>query len=306
MTLLETEKLSLPELIHQASLVHKEHHEPGLIKLCTALSIKTGGCPEDCAYCPHSAHYSTGIEKKSIMTVDEVRQFAQKNRQLGSLKLCLGGAWRSVPNGKEFDRILEIVAAVKQENLIVCCNMGMITLEQAKSLKAAGCDEYNHNLDSSRRYYEKIISTRTYDDRLQSLQNIRNAGLKVSSGGIIGMEESITDRIELIQELASLNPQPEVIILNKLHRIPGTPLEHTKDLNSFDFIRVVAWARLTMPKAEIALAAARKSLSHETQMACFQAGVNAIYTGAKILTVENPTHEEDLTMLRHMNLRIQS
>ncbi len=292
--------LPLFDLIFQSHQVHRKYHDPSDIQKCSLLSIKTGGCPEDCKYCPQSAHYDTGLEKEGLFSLDEVRKSALMAKEQGAQRFCMGAAWRNVKDGKEFDRVLEMVNAVKNVGLEVCATLGMVNDSQAVRLKEAGLYAYNHNLDSSREYYKKIISTRTYDDRLNTLKAVRKAGLTVCSGGIIGMGESIEDRCGLLAELASLDPHPESVPINLLIPVEGTPLSESKPAEPLELVRIVAVARILMPKARVRLSAGRISLSQEAQVLAFFAGANSIFLGEKLLTRANPSVDDDTRLLRNI------
>ena len=290
----------LMDLIYEAHSIHRKHHEPSEIQRCTLLSIKTGGCPEDCSYCPQSAHYDTGLTKEALLPLDQVTDAVKAAKAEGAQRFCMGAAWRNVKDGPEFDRVLDMVRIIKKEGLEACVTLGMLNVEQAKKLKEAGLDAYNHNLDSSRDYYEKIIHTRTYDDRLNTLKAVRQAGITVCSGGIIGMGESPQDRCALLAELASLDPQPESVPINLLIPVEGTPLEHSKPIETVELIRTVAVARILMPKSRVRLSAGRLSLNKEAQILAFFAGANSIFLGEKLLTRANPTVDEDELLLESL------
>jgi biotin synthase len=285
--------LPLFDLIFQSHQVHRAHHDPTDIQKCSLLSIKTGGCPEDCKYCPQSAHYDTGLEKEGLFPVEDVRKAAMAAKNQGAQRFCMGAAWRNVKDGKDFDQVLEMVREVKNAGLEVCATLGMVNENQASRLKEAGLYAYNHNLDSSREYYKKIISTRTYDDRLNTLKAVRKAGLTICSGGIIGMGETVEDRCGLLAELAQLNPQPESVPINLLIPVEGTPLSESTPVDPLDLVRMVAVARILMPKARVRLSAGRLSLSPEAQVLAFFAGANSIFLGEKLLTRANPTLDDD-------------
>jgi biotin synthase len=289
--------LPLMELLYQAHQVHREHHDPTDIQRCTLLSIKTGGCPEDCSYCPQSAHYDTGLEKQGMMDLDKVREAAKNARLNGAQRFCMGAAWKKVKDGPEFDQVLDMVRIVKGENLEACVTLGMLTPSQAERLKEAGLDAYNHNLDTSREYYEKIIHTRTYDDRLNTLKAVRKAGLTICSGGIIGMGESTSDRCAMLAELASLEPQPESVPINLLIPVEGTPLQDALPVEPLELVKTVAVARILMPKSRVRLSAGRISLTKEAQVLAFFAGANSIFLGDTLLTRPNPTPDSDQRLL---------
>lgn len=283
----------LHELIHRAASAHRENFTPGQVQLSSLLSIKTGGCPENCSYCPQSAHYKTGLEKKKLMEVDEVRSAAVAAKKSGASRFCMGAAWREVKDGPEFDQVLDMVREVRSIGLEVCCTLGMLSENQAKRLQDAGLHAYNHNIDSSRDFYSKIISTRTYDDRLNTIANVRKAGITVCTGGIVGMGETEEDRIDFLLQLASFDPHPESVTINALIPISGTPLEEQKKIAALDLVRVIASARVLMPKSMIRLSAGRKALTDEGQFLCFLAGANSVFLGDKLLTSSNPSLEED-------------
>lgn len=288
------------ELLHQSHEVHRAHHDPMDIQRCTLLSIKTGGCPEDCSYCPQSAHHDTGLERQPLATVEAVREAARNARLQGSQRFCMGAAWRNVKDGPEFDRVLEMVRSVKEEGLEACVTLGMLTPDQARRLKEAGLDAYNHNLDTSREHYGRIISTRTYDDRLRTLRAVREAGVTVCSGGILGLGESARDRCAMLAELAAMDPQPESVPINLLIPVEGTPLEGAVPVEPLDLVRVIATARILMPRARIRLSAGRLSLSKEAQVLAFFAGANSIFLGEKLLTRPNPSPDDDEKLLTEL------
>jgi biotin synthase len=291
-------KKPLFDLIFEAHQVHRNHHNPSDIQRCRLLSIKTGGCQENCSYCPQSAHYTTQTPRHSLLPLEEVKSAVKAAKESGAQRFCMGAAWREVRDGAEFNHVLEMVKIVKSEGLEACATLGMMNEGQAKKLKEAGLDAYNHNLDTSREYYPKIIQTRTYDDRLNTLQAARSAGLTLCCGGIIGMGESIEDRLALLAELASLNPQPESVPINLLIPVEGTPLEEAPPVDPLELVRMIAIARILMPKTRVRLSAGRISLSREAQILAFFAGANSIFTGEKLLTRQNPTIDEDESMLQ--------
>lgn len=296
----------LKELMSEASRIHAENFPLNEVQLSTLLSIKTGGCPENCSYCPQSAHYSTGVVRKKLMPLEEVREAALAAKGSGSTRFCMGAAWREVKDGPEFDDVLDMVREVKSLGLEVCCTLGMLSAPQALRLKEAGLYAYNHNIDSSRDYYEKIISTRTYDDRLRTIENVRQAGITVCTGGIIGMGESDTDRIDFLVQLASFDPHPESVTINALIPIRGTPLEEQKSASALDLARVIATARCLMPKSMIRLSAGRKGMSEEGQFLCLMAGANSIFLGETLLTSSNPSLEADLHLLQATGMKSMS
>jgi biotin synthase len=290
------------DLLDRARAVHRAHHADSRVQLCTLLSVKTGGCPEDCAYCPQSSHYSTDVGPEKMLDVDDVLEAARRARAHGSTRFCMGAAWREVKDGPAFDRVLAMVRGVKALGLEACVTLGMVTESQAVLLKEAGLDAYNHNLDTSREHYRSIISTRTYDDRLRTLRNVRQAGITVCSGGIIGMGESVDDRCEMLRTLANLDPQPESVPINALVRVPGTPLENLPPIDPLDLVRMVACARLLMPRARVRLSAGRTELTREAQVLAMYAGANSIFYGDRLLTTPNPGGDEDRALLRDAGL----
>ncbi len=295
--------LPLLDLVFQAATVHRAHQAVGEIQLCTLLSVKTGGCSEDCAYCPQSARYQTGLERQKLMNVGEVVDAAKQARAEGSTRFCMGAAWREVKDNADFDNILEMVRGVKSLGLEVCCTLGMLTKQQAQRLAEAGVKAYNHNLDTSESHYGEIIHTRTYQDRLNTLKNVSDAGMSTCCGGIIGLGESKQDRIQLLQTLANLDPQPESVPINALVPVEGTPLEGRPPVDVFDWIRMIAVARILMPKAMVRLSAGRLSISKEAQAMAFLAGANSIFTGEKLLTTPNPEWDFDLNLLNELGLK---
>jgi biotin synthase len=297
--------LPLPELLFRAQTIHRQHHRADEVQLCTLLSVKTGGCPEDCAYCPQSAHYETPVSAERSLSVDEVLAAARAARAEGATRFCMGAAWREVKDGPAFDAVLQMVRGVRALGLEACTTLGMLTDEQAQRLADAGLTAYNHNLDTSRRHYASIISTRTYDDRLRTLEAVRRAGITVCSGGIIGMGESIDDRCEMLRTLASLEPQPESVPINTLVVSEGTPLasQAPPSVDPLALVRMVATARLLMPRARVRLSAGRLSLTREAQVLCFLAGANSIFYGEKLLTTGNPDVEADRALLDDAGLK---
>ncbi|MFM9000537.1 MAG: biotin synthase BioB [Opitutia bacterium] len=294
--------LPLNTLIFKAQQVHQAHQDPAGVQLCTLKSIKTGACPEDCAYCPQSVHHNTFVEAEALMETDTILDDARKAKAGGATRFCMGAAWRRVADGKQFDSVLRTVSGVKELGLEVCCTLGMVTEQQAARLKEAGCDVYNHNLDTSREHYAKIITTRTYDDRLQTLANVRKAGLEVCSGGIIGMGETVDDRLKMLVELAQLDPQPDSVPINALVSVEGTPLAGRRFVDTVEFVRTIAVARILMPRAMVRLSAGRANMNDETQALCYLAGANSIFLGEKLLTTGNPEIEEDMNLLRRLGL----
>jgi biotin synthase len=273
------------------------------IQRCTLLSIKTGGCSEDCGYCPQSAHYQTGVPRQPLLEPEAVVEKARAARASGSTRFCMGAAWRDAGDARSFDRVLEMVEQVAGLDMEVCATLGMLTPEQARRLKAAGLTAYNHNLDTSREFYENIVSTRTYDERLDTLKVVNAAGISLCCGGIVGMGESLRDRAALLAQLGRLDPHPESLPVNMLVKIPGTPLAGAPDLDVFDLVRTVATARLVCPSARVRLSAGRASLSAEAQALCFLAGANSMFAGEKLLTAPNPSVDEDERLLARLGLR---
>ena len=296
-------RLPLPELIFRAQTAHRQFYAADEVQLCRLLSIKTGACPEDCAYCPQSAHYNAGVQRQELMNPDDVLAAAQRARADGATRFCMGAAWRQAPEGKDFQKVLEMVRGVASLNLEVCCTLGMLTEKQAHELKEAGVTAYNHNLDTSPEFYGEIITTRVYEDRLRTLKNVRKAGITVCCGGIIGMGESEEDRIGLLQQLANLDPHPESVPINMLMRAEGTPLENADDVDTFSMVRMIATARILMPASRVRLAAGRKQMSREAVTLCFLAGANSIFTGEKLLTTPNPSATEDESLLEDLGMR---
>jgi biotin synthase len=290
-------------LVDRARAVHVAHHPAEAVQLCTLLSVKTGGCPEDCAYCPQSSHYATDVGPEKMLDLGEVLDAARRAKHAGSTRFCMGAAWREVKDGPAFERVLAMVRGVKELGLEACVTLGMLSTSQAQRLKEAGLDAYNHNLDTSRGHYRTIISTRTYDDRLRTLENVRAAGITVCCGGIIGMGESVDDRCELLSTLASLTPQPESVPINALVAVSGTPLEHAPPVDPLDLVRMVACARVLMPRARVRLSAGRTALSREAQILALYAGANSIFYGDRLLTTPNPGADEDAALLRVAGLR---
>ena len=293
---------SLFRLAQEAHEVLRRHFTPGDIQTSRLISIKTGGCPEDCAYCPQAARYHTHVKGEGLMSLADVRKEAQKALAQGATRLCMGAAWREVKDGPHFERVLEMVRVVNQMGLQSCCTLGMLSKKQAERLKEAGLYAYNHNLDTSEEYYQKIITTRQYQDRLRTLKHVRQAGITVCTGGILGMGESEDDRIAFLHTLANLTPQPESVTINTLVRIPGTPLADTPPISPLIVMRVIAVARITMPKAVIRLSAGRRELSHTEQFLAFYMGANSLFLGDKLLTTPNPDETEDAELFQALNL----
>jgi biotin synthase len=295
--------LSIPDLVMRAQLAHREFHPPDEVQLCALLSVKTGGCPEDCAYCPQSSRYDTGVDPERLMTPAAVLDAAARAREAGATRFCMGAAWREVKDGPAFDQVLEMVRGVRGLGMEACCTLGMLTESQANQLAQAGLTAYNHNLDTSRAFYGSIISTRTYDDRLRTLANVRKAGVTVCSGGIIGMGESLDDRCAMLMTLANLDPHPESVPVNALAATPGTPLADRPPIDPIELVRMIATARILMPKAKVRLSAGRLGLSREAQVLCFLAGANSIFFGEKLLTTGNPDVDADRALLRDAGMR---
>ena len=293
----------LLDLVFEAAGVHRKHHDQNEMQLCTLLSIKTGGCVEDCKYCSQSIHNNATLDKELLLKTDEVLAQAKAAKDSGSTRFCMGAAWREVKDGRAFDRVLDMVRGVSEMGMEACCTLGMLTEEQAKKLKEAGLTAYNHNLDTSEEFYDKIITTRTYQDRLDTIENVANAGISLCCGGILGLGESEDDRISLLHRLANLDPQPESVPINMLVPISGTPLEGQETLDIFEWIRCVAVARILMPKAMVRLSAGRLEISKEAQALAFLAGANAIFTGEKLLTTPNPEMDKDSGLLKQLGLK---
>jgi biotin synthase len=292
----------LPELIWRAAAVHRAHHDYQDIQRCALLSVKTGGCPEDCAYCAQSARYNTGVDATPLMSVEEVRERAARAKELGATRFCMGTAWRGVKDGPQFDSVLEMVQAVNALGMESCVTLGMLTEEQARRLKEAGLTAYNHNLDTSRSFYPKIITTRTYDDRIATIRAVQKAGIAVCCGGIIGMGESEDDRLMLLAELSALDPPVESLPINCLAPIPGTPLAGSPPVDPIQLVRLIATSRITFPRARVRLSAGRDRMSRELQVLCFLAGANSIFFGEKLLTAPNPHAEDDAALFRDLGI----
>jgi len=294
----------LMELLYRAQTIHRRYHKDNTVQLASLLSIKTGSCPEDCKYCPQSAHYrkETGLESGSFMDLDEVLEKARLAREAGATRFCMGAAWREVRDGAQFDQVLEMVRGVGALGLETCCTLGMLTEDQARRLAAAGLTAYNHNLDTSPEFYSEIVTTRTYQDRLDTLKRVRDAGITLCTGGIIGMGESPLDRARMLQVLASLDPHPESVPINALVPVAGTPFAEKAPVAPLELVRMVAAARIVMPKARVRLSAGRRSLSKEAQLLCFFAGANSIFYGDKLLTTANNDTLDDIALIREAGL----
>lgn len=299
----EIYSLPLPELMFRAQAIHRAIHPPDQVQTCKLLSIKTGSCPEDCAYCPQSAHYQAEVEGHGLMNPADVIAAAQRAKSEGVTRFCLGAAWREAPNGAEFDRVLAMVRGIAAEGLEVCCTLGMLTDSQAASLKEAGLTAYNHNLDTSPEFYGQIITTRIYEDRLRTLAAVRAAGITVCCGGILGMGETERDRLGLLRQLANLTPHPESVPINMLVRVAGTPLADQPAVDPLDMVRMIATARILMPQSMVRLAAGRQQMSREAVVLCFLAGANSIFVGDKLLTTPNPGPDEDSQLLAELGMQ---
>ncbi|MBV9986941.1 MAG: biotin synthase BioB [Chitinophagaceae bacterium] len=293
---------SLLELVFRAASVHRQYNDTAEVQVCTLLSIKTGGCSEDCAYCPQAARYNTGVEVQPLMKKEEVLAYAQKAKDAGSTRFCMGAAWREVRDNRDFDRVLDMVRGVNEMGMEVCCTLGMLTPSQAQKLADAGLYAYNHNLDTSKEHYSEIISTRTYEDRLSTLENVRKAGVTVCCGGIIGLGETHNDRINMLHTLSTMPEHPESVPINALVAIAGTPLEHNSKVDTWDMVRMIATARILMPATMVRLSAGRTEMSVAEQALCFMAGANSIFAGDKLLTTPNPSFEEDDAMFKLLGL----
>lgn len=293
----------LPELVFQAQGVHRKFHAPDRVQTCQLLSIKTGGCPEDCAYCSQSARYEADVTRQKLLDAQHVISVAREAAGRGVTRFCMGAAWRQAPEGREFESVLEMVRGVSALGMEVCCTLGMLTEGQAVKLKEAGLNAYNHNLDTSPEFYGSIITTRTYNDRLNTLAAVRKAGITVCCGGILGMGESQADRIGLLHQLATLKPHPESVPINMLVRVQGTPLGNVPPLDPLEMVRAIAVARILMPASRVRLAAGRKQLSREGVTLCFLAGANSIFVGEKLLTTSNPAPDEDEKLLHELGLK---
>ena len=298
-------ELPFPDLIFEAQRIHRLHFDPREVQISTLLSIKTGGCPEDCAYCPQSTHYDTGVKAEKLMALDAVLKEARTAKAAGAQRFCMGAAWRS-PKDRDLDEVCKMVEGVKALGMETCVTLGMLTEAQAGKLKQSGLDYYNHNLDTSPEYYDKIITSRVYQDRLDTLEAVRDAGIHVCCGGIVGMGEGIEDRIGMIATLASLPEHPESVPINLLMQVEGTPVSKGQKTDPFDFIRVIAAARITMPASVVRLSAGRENMSEETQALCFLAGANSIFYGPKLLTTPNPDQDRDMRLLEKLGMRPMS
>lgn len=295
--------LPILELVHQAATVHRQYQDTGEVQVCTLLSIKTGGCTEDCAYCPQAARYNTGINVQALMKKDLVLEYAKKAKEAGSTRFCMGAAWREVRDNRDFDKVIEMVKGVNELGMEVCCTLGMLTEHQAERLAEAGLYSYNHNLDTSSEHYSEIITTRTYDDRLKTLDNVRKAGVTVCCGGIIGLGEKHEDRIKMLHTLATLPEHPDSVPINALVPVKGTPLADNPKVDVWDMVRMIATARIIMPAAMVRLSAGRNDMTVTEQAFCFMAGANSIFAGEKLLTTANPSVDEDMKMFELLGLK---
>jgi biotin synthase len=295
--------LPFADLLHRAQSVHRRHFDPNRVQVSTLLSIKTGACPEDCAYCPQSVRYETGLSREALMQVEEVAQAAARAKAAGATRFCMGAAWRDAREGEQFERVLEMVRGVRGLGMEACVTLGMLTDEQAQQLKEAGLSAYNHNLDTSKEFYGSIITTRTYQERLDTIARVADAGIHVCSGGIIGMGETKGDRLGMLVTLANLDPQPESVPINALVAVEGTPLQDRPPVDPFEMVRMCATARILLPRSMVRLSAGRQEMSREAQTLCFLAGANSIFYGEKLLTTGNPDVEADMQLLRELGMR---
>ena len=295
--------LPLPQLMLRAQTVHQQHHQPEEVQLCSLLSVKTGGCPEDCAYCPQSSRHDADVNVERMMSKDEVLGAAERARAAGATRFCMGAAWREVKDGPAFDNVLAMVRGVRELGMEACVTLGMLNEQQARKLADAGLSAYNHNLDTSKEFYGSIITTRTFEDRLTTLRNVRKAGITVCSGGIIGMGETIGDRCGMLMTLANLDPHPESVPVNALVAVEGTPLAGRPPVDPIELVRMIATARILMPRSKVRLSAGRMAMSREAQLLCLLAGANSIFYGEKLLTTGNPDVSADQALLRDAGLR---
>ena len=289
------------DLIFKAAQIHRQFHDANKIQISTLLSIKTGSCPENCKYCPQSAHYNTGLEKESLMSIDKILIAARAAKESGASRFCMGAAWRNI-HDRDVDNICNIIKEVKEVGLETCMTLGMLTKKQSQQLKESGLDYYNHNIDSSEEFYSNIITTRNFQDRLDTLKNIRDSGLNVCSGGIVGMGEAVQDRAKMLIILANLEKHPESVPINMLVKVKGTPLDHIQDIDHFDFIKTIAVARIMMPQSVVRLSAGREEMNEQTQALCFFAGANSIFYGEKLLTTNNPEVKQDQKLFQKLGL----
>jgi biotin synthase len=289
-------------LVYTAQQIHRQSFDPNKVQLSTLMNIKTGGCPEDCAYCPQSAHYKTGVEAEKLATIEEVVLQAEEAKNKGATRFCMGAAWRQ-PKDNDIEKVIPMVEAIKEMELETCLTLGMLSFEQAKRLKTSGLDYYNHNIDTSPEYYSKIISTRDYRERLTTLEHVRNAGINVCCGGIVGMGENQKDRVGFLLTLANMSNHPESVPINMLVKVEGTPLENKEELDPIEFVKIIAAARIMMPKSYIRLSAGRDNMSDEMQALCYLAGANSIFYGEKLLTTDNPQLIEDRLLLKRLGIQ---
>lgn len=292
----------IADLMYMAQTTHRRHHDPNQVQMCTLSNIKSGGCPEDCAYCSQSVHHATGVEPSGLLKIETVLAQARQAKAAGSTRFCMGAAWRKPPNGKQFQQVLELVRQVAALGMETCCTLGMLTAEQAKQLRAAGLKAYNHNLDTSPEFYPNIVTTRSYEDRLKTLANVRQAGIEVCCGGIIGLGESREDRVSMLTVLVNLAPPPESVPINALVPVEGTPLADRPPVDPFELVRTIATARCLMPQSRVRLAAGRKDMNPELQALCFLAGANSIFVGHKLLTAPNADPDADKILFEAMGL----
>lgn len=298
---LELFNMPFNDLLFKAAQIHRENHDPNKVQISTLLSIKTGSCPENCKYCPQSAHYNTGLEKESLMEIDKILDAAKQAKEAGASRFCMGAAWRSL-HDRDVEKICDIIDKVRETGLQTCMTLGMLTKDQSEKLKEAGLDYYNHNIDSSEEFYSEIISTRNFQDRIQTLKNVRDSGLNVCSGGIVGMGETRTDRAKMLIVLANLPKHPESVPINMLVKVKGTPLDNVKDLDQFEFVKTIAIARIMMPKSVVRLSAGREEMSEQTQSLAFLAGANSIFYGEKLLTTKNPEAKKDQELFSKLGI----
>ena len=299
---LEIMQMPMNDLLFKAQSIHREFHDPNAVQISQLLSIKTGVCPEDCTYCPQSVRYNTGLSPEALLEVESVVEQAKAAKQSGASRFCMGAAWRS-PKDRDMPKLMEMVKQVKDMGMETCMTLGMLTPEQANDFSEAGLDYYNHNLDTSEEYYDKVITTRTYQNRLDTIENVQNANIKVCSGGIVGLGEGENDRAGLLMQLANLKQHPESVPINQLVRVEGTPLAEEKEVDKFDFIRVIATARILMPKAAVRLSAGREEMTEEMQAMAFFAGANSIFYGEKLLTTSNPKENDDLALMQKLGIK---
>lgn len=303
--ILDLYNLPFSELIYKAATIHREHHDPNKVQVSSLISVKTGGCPEDCGYCPQAARYHTNVKMHGLLSVDEVKSKAMNAKTNGASRVCLGASWRNVKDGPEFDQVLDMVREVTKLDMEVCCTLGMLTENQAKRLEEAGLYAYNHNIDSSEEYYKEVISTRAFEDRLETIGNVRKTSITLCSGGIIGMGESLQDRCGMLKVLANMTPQPESVPINALVAVEGTPMENEKPVDVFEFVRMIATTRIVLPNTQVRLSAGRTGISAEGQSLCFLAGANSIFAGDKLLTTPNPEMNEDKKLFEQLGIKPQ-